>query len=66
MKLISWIFVGLATISTVQAGVDDVWGKYDKIPPPPPNVPEFSNGRPICKCYIPPAPTAAPTAAPVL
>jgi hypothetical protein len=54
MKLISWIsviFVGFAAISTVQAGVDDVWGKYDNIPPPPPNVPEFSNGRPICPCF---------------
>jgi hypothetical protein len=65
MKLISWISIIFVGFATVQAGFEDVWGKYDKIPPPPPNVPEFSNGRPICKCYIPPAPTSAPTLPPI-
>ncbi len=62
IKWFSLLLVGL--IATAQAGSFDSWGKYDNIPPPL-IVSEFSNGRPICKCYVPtPEPTLAPTAAP--
>jgi hypothetical protein len=44
----------------VQAGGPyESWGKYEKQLPAPLIVPEFSNGRPICPCYIPNFPTAA-------
>ena len=60
------LLASIISVSVQAGGPYESWGKYEKQLPPPLIVPEFSNGRPICPCYIP-APTAAPTpSAPVV